>query len=41
MYGCGGHLDQDAANKLTFPEPKEAPDKFGFDWASGLREKDV
>ena len=31
--------DPDAANKLSFPLPKEAPHKFGFDQASGFGEK--
>ena len=35
--------DPDAANKLSFPLPKEAPldIKFGFDRASGFGEEDV
>ena len=28
IYGRGGHLDQGAANKLSFPLPKEAPHKI-------------
>ena len=43
IYGHGGHLGRDphVANKLSFPLPKQAPDKFGFDWASGFGEEDV
>ena len=33
--------DPDAANKLSFPLPKEAPHKIGFDWPSRFGEKDV
>ena len=33
--------DPDAANKLSFPLPKEAPHKFGFDWLTGFGEEDV
>ena len=34
IYGHGGHLGQDAANKLSFPLPMERRlhTKFGFDW---------
>ena len=32
--------DPDAANKLSFPLPKEAPLKFGFDWPSGFGGED-
>ena len=33
--------DPDAANKLSFPLPKETPHKFGFDRASGFGEEEV
>ena len=33
--------DLDAADKLSFFLPKEAPDKFDFDWASGFGEEDA
>ena len=28
IYGRGGHLGHDAAKKLSFPLPKEAPHKI-------------
>ena len=33
--------DPDAANILSFPLPKEASHKIGFDWASGFGGEDV
>ena len=33
--------DPDAANKLSFLLPKDFHIKFGFDWQSGSRGKDV
>ena len=40
IYGHGGHLGQDAANKLSFPLPMERRlnTKFGFDWRSSFGE---
>ena len=40
IYGDGGHLGH--VTKMIFTEyPKRLHIKFGFDWPSGLREKDV
>ena len=33
--------DLDHLYKLSFPLPKEAPIKFGFDWPCGFRGEDV
>ena len=33
--------DPDAANKLSFPLPKEAPHKNGFDWSSDFEGQDL
>ena len=33
--------DLDHLYKFSFPLPKEAPHKFGFDWPSGFRGEDV
>ena len=47
IYGRGGHLGhvtqmpRDAANKISFPLLKEAPQKFGFDLQSGFEEEDL
>ena len=31
----------DLDHLLSFPLPKDAPHKFGFDWPSGFRGKDL
>ena len=36
-WSCDPH----AASKRSFPLPKEAPHKFGFDWPSGFGEEDL
>ena len=41
MWRPSWSCDPDAVNKLSFPLPKEAPYKFGFDRASGFGEEDV
>ena len=33
--------DLEHSYKLSFPDPKEAPLKFGFDWPKSFREKDL
>ena len=36
-WSCDPH----AVNKISFPLPKDAPHKSGFDWLSGFGGEDV
>ena len=39
--GMAAILVLDRLYKLSFPLPKDAPQKFGFDWPSGFRGEDL
>ena len=44
IYGHGGHLDHMTKTifiNLCFPFPRGLHIKFGFDWPSNFKEKDV